>query len=504
MSRGGASGGTGLGLQWKVGLVSAQGKYLTAESFGFKINASATTLRKKQQWTIEQDPNEDETVYFRSHLGRYLSGDKKGNASCDAEKRGDFEKFVIYYAGDGSGRWAIANLATGYYFGGAPEDQVQCQEKQPGASDWWFVHLAIHPQLNLRNVNRSKYARLDAESSRLQVTEVIPWGEDALITIEYFDGRYCVRSCDNRYLSRDGTLVDQPNEDTLFTLEIKSGQHSGMALRDSQGKYLTAVGRDAVMQARNKTVGKDELFTIEDSQPQVFVLAHNGKMASIKQGIDVTANRDELTDKETFQVEFDKKTDQWRIRTSENTFWSLESGGIQAVGKGQSPNEQFIVDWQDDGSVAIKASNGRYLTAKMNGSLQATSDSLTDKEKFFVTIINRPILVLKCEFGFVGWRTSTNPRYECNKTTYSVILVEHAKGKSAAYYFKGHNGKYWSVDATGNLNADQSAPQPFFIELRGHSKMAIKAPNGNYIKGEQNGIMSALSNDLKKATLWEY
>lgn len=52
-------------------------------------------------------------------------------------------------------------------------------------------------------------------------------------------------------------------------------------------------------------------------------------------GIDVTANRDELTDKETFQVEFDKKTDQWRIRTAENTFWSLESGGIQAVGKGQ-------------------------------------------------------------------------------------------------------------------------------------------------------------------------
>jgi len=68
----------------------------------------------------------------------------------------------------------------------------------------------------------------------------------------------------------------------------------------------------------------------------------------------------------------------------------------------------------------------------------------------------------------------------------------------------GHNGRYWSVDASGNLNADQSAPQPFFIELRGHSKMAIKAPNGNYIKGEQNGIMSALGSDLKKATLWEY
>ena len=68
----------------------------------------------------------------------------------------------------------------------------------------------------------------------------------------------------------------------------------------------------------------------------------------------------------------------------------------------------------------------------------------------------------------------------------------------------GHNGKYWSVDGEGNLNADQSEPQAFIIELRGQSKMAIKAPNGNYIKGEQNGIMSAKSPDLQKATMWEY
>jgi fascin 1/2 len=506
MSRRPSNGGSGSpgALQWKIGLVNHLSKYLTAESFGFKINAAGTNLRKKQMWTIEQDPYEDDTVYIRSHLGMYLAGDKKGVATCSSEEKGDAEKFVIQYHPDGSGRWAIGNRTTGYYLGGTDEI-VQCYEKQPTASEWWTVHLAIHPQVNLRNVNRQKYARLDEVTSHIQVTEVIPWGQDSLITLEFRDGGYCVKPCDNRYLHRDGSLVDQPSNDTLFTLEIKSGQWSGLALRDCTGKYLTAVGKDAVMLGRNKTIGKDELFLIEDSQPQCFFTAHNGKMASIKQGIDVTANQDELSDKETFQIEFEKRTNNWRIRTEENKYWSLEqASGIQAVGDGNTPSGLFSVEFLPGGAVALKASNGRYLTARMNGSLYAVSDSVSDKERFFVTIVNRPILVLKCEFGFVGFRTSNNPRYECNKSFYDVIYVQHTNGESGVYFLIGHNGKYWSVDGEGNLNADSASPQPFIMELRGQSKMAIRAPNGNYIKGEQNGIMSAKSPDLQKATMWEY
>ena len=65
---------------WKIGLVNCHGKYLTAESFSFNINAAGTALRRKQMWHVEQDPNDEDTVYIRSHLGRYLAGDKK--VSC--------------------------------------------------------------------------------------------------------------------------------------------------------------------------------------------------------------------------------------------------------------------------------------------------------------------------------------------------------------------------------------------------------------------------------------
>ena len=52
-------------LAWKVGLLNHQGRYLTAETFGCKINASGTALRKKQIWYIEHDATLDDTVYIR-------------------------------------------------------------------------------------------------------------------------------------------------------------------------------------------------------------------------------------------------------------------------------------------------------------------------------------------------------------------------------------------------------------------------------------------------------
>lgn len=149
---GNGNGGSSPALQWKVGLVNSQSRYLTAETFGCKINASGAALRKKQMWTIEYHPSasssadmDETTVYIRSHLGRYLAGDKRGNVTCSTEEPpGDAEQFVVEYHRDGSGRWALRNRLTGYYFGGT-DDQLLCYEKQPGTTEWWIVHLAFHP-----------------------------------------------------------------------------------------------------------------------------------------------------------------------------------------------------------------------------------------------------------------------------------------------------------------------------------------------------------------------
>jgi fascin 1 len=47
----------------------------------------------------------------------------------------------------------------------------------------------------------------------------------------------------------------------------------------------------------------------------------------------------------------------------------------------------------------------------------------------------RPILVLKCEQGFVGYKSASSNKLECNKATYETIMVE--RGDKGIVYFKG-------------------------------------------------------------------
>ena len=61
---------------------------------------------------------------------------------------------------------------------------------------------------------------------------------------------------------------------------------------------------------------------------------------------------------------------------------------------------------------------------------------MTEKEKFKVKIINRPLLVLKSEHGFVGQKTSTNLEYCCNRATYNLIVMESSPA-GGSYRFKG-------------------------------------------------------------------
>jgi len=58
---------------------------------------------------------------------------------------------------------------------------------------------------------------------------------------------------------------------------------------------------------------------------------HNLEKKNLYLGVDVTANQDEISDHETFQLEYDVSTGRWYIRTMGDRYWTLETaGGIQA------------------------------------------------------------------------------------------------------------------------------------------------------------------------------
>lgn len=197
----------------------------------------------------------------------------------------------------------------------------------------------------------------------------------------------------------------------------------------------------------------------------------------MKQGVDVTANQDEIGEAETFQLEYDWSAHRWALRTTQvsrwgqpkierprwadsfsmltltisfyfrflilwilqDRYWCLSNGsGIQATGNRRCADALFEMIWHGDGSVSFRANNGKFLATKRSGHLFSTSESIEEIAKFYFYLINRPILVLKCEQGFVGLKGQGATKLECNKAIYETILVERsAKG---VVYFKGMTG----------------------------------------------------------------
>lgn len=51
-----SNGTTGDAFSWKFGFANQKGKWLTAEKFGYKLNASGTALKAKQVCVLQPLP----------------------------------------------------------------------------------------------------------------------------------------------------------------------------------------------------------------------------------------------------------------------------------------------------------------------------------------------------------------------------------------------------------------------------------------------------------------
>ncbi|XP_068610648.1 fascin-2b [Brachionichthys hirsutus] len=482
-------------LKLQFGLINHEGRYLTAENFGFKVNASASSLKKKQVWTLEQDSQDGQVVYLRSHLGRYLASDKDGKVTCEAEGHVSDCRYLIVAQSDG--RWALQSEPHLRFFGGS-RDYLSCFAQVITDAELWAVHLALHPQANLLSVARRRYAHLSAEDGEIAVDVNIPWGVAALLTLVYLDGKYCLKTCDGRFLNNDGKLLTQSGKTTAYTLELKCGK---LAFKDCEGKYLSPMGPTGTLRSgRCSKAGKDELFDLEESHPQVVLIAANGRYVSIRQGVSLAANQEDETDMETFQMEIDKETRKCTFRTSQGNYWALVShGGIQITASEVTANSMFSVEWLGH-KVALKANNGKYICTKKNGQLLAVSDSTGEDEQLTLKLINRPMLILRGENGFICHHRNSNT-LDASRSIYDIFTLHFSNG---AYQVKGVDGRFWYVNSSGLVCSDGESPEDFSLELLEHGRLAIRGKNGKYLHGDQGGTLKGDGVCLSRSSLWEY
>ncbi|CAG2102046.1 unnamed protein product [Medioppia subpectinata] len=564
-----------------VGLVNNQHKYLTAETFGHKINANGVGLKKKQQWTIEPFPisangadysngnrlddlDELENVAIKSHLDCYLAVDSFGNVTCESTEKTEGSRFTITICSMSSTAttqqeqisWAFRNISRGYYLGTTSDGMIQCNAKMPQSrAELWHVHLIPArgaTMFALKSIGRKRFARTmpsvsgqmngasngSEVSEQIQVDATTAWGSETLFQFKYFDsGKYALLTSNTKYLTNEGICIDLskspiaslPPIECLFTIEYHCGN---IAFRDSAGRYLAAAGRASLLRSRSTHVTKDEQFEFESAPIQVALRAtFNNKWVSTKQGVDLSANQNELTKQETFQFEYNNSDQSWYITTYEGHYWALGGASTIQTNKDLSARSCFKIKWNsDDGSCSLAVSDPKagdetltkWIGARKSGQLfTCQSDSAV---KFFVKFLNRTSINLRASnaSGFVGLKLPGSGKLESNKTTPDSMRIEYANSENNGLDFSDidstfnccylkmmSNNKYLSLIENNSVAADASSAacaQQFQIELRSGTQIAIKTyeSNSNYLNLTKNGSI-VVSNCLpESATLWEF
>jgi len=491
-------------LKWKVGFIASSGKYLTSDGFGSKIHATGPEMKKKQIFTI--DPYA-EYVHLIAPNGKYLSAGQKGELEASKSKAGKEEEWTIEALDDG--RWAIKS-SFGYFLGHKGEECHSFGRGYTPGSDKvndpetakWTVHLAIHPQVVIRNNNRSSYLHL--EGNNLNCNEAIAWGVDALVTMGYSAGKYSLQACNGKFLSSNGNLDDSVGPDNLFILVIKEGE---VAFKTSKGKYLQSSGSTGKVHAKQNEITKNELFQLEDSHPQV-TLKNLKFYTTWKQGTDVkTVHEDAITDKEIFQMEIDRDFagigGRWSFRNNLGGYLTLVDNMMYTGEKqARDDNSWFNIEWHGP-SIAMKAANGKYVCRLPNGQLKASMDSPDDSCKFIFGLINRPQLVLRTEFGYCATKqVQGKALVQCANPIGEVFITEVNAGQ---YAFKNGTGDYWKLESDGSISVSGSSPEWFYIQLLVHTHLALKAAaTQKFLKAEQSGAWKASSNSVTENELLEY
>ena len=188
----------------------------------------------------------------------------------------------------------------------------------------------------------------------------------------------------------------------------------------------------------------------------------------------------------------------WAFRANTGKYLSAVPGMKTELDTFDDPTAQFEVEWQGP-MIALKASNGNYISIKSNGKISADSAEISENCKFVFEFVNRPILILRGEQGFVGVKGNSGI-LECNRSQYDVFSLENKDGN---FHIRGISAKYMGVDGD-TITMVNDKPTDFYLEFKAHTCLVIRTNTGMLLQGSANGGISPKGTNVCSATLWEY
>ena len=277
---------------WEVGFgIKHKGewRYLTIEKDGTAKASSKYMNPSRDRWSISRI-HADDAVYISGVGERCISVYTLSKKPCPESISFDAKFYLLY---DTEGRVALKSQPFYRFLGvdldAFPNGELQCKAEEPGDAEWWTIRLLHHPQMHLSTaIGNQVYAYYNQEANQIHCNQIVPLGRKCQLTLEFLDGKYGVKTMDNKYLHRNGDLVKEASPDTLFALHVnlRSSPDLGISLMDCQGNFLSIVGDNGVLQTGNTKIQKNERFRVDASRPQVSLKSSvNGKYLSIKPGI---------------------------------------------------------------------------------------------------------------------------------------------------------------------------------------------------------------------------
>ncbi|KAF3819320.1 hypothetical protein GH733_013470, partial [Mirounga leonina] len=453
----------------RVGLISWAGSYLTFEAYKNTVTATAKGLGRRQTWEIlvSNEHDAQAMVRLRGLQGLYLLCEADGSLCYGRPRTSHHGCFLLRF--HRNGKWTLQCIISGRYLESDGED-VFCNSRVLSAYHMWTPRPALHVHVILYSPVNHCYARADPTMGRVWVDAPVPCLEECGFLLHFQDGCYHLETSAHFFLSHLDRLVPQPSAQTAFHMQVRPG--GLVALSDGEGGMLYPQGSRLLL----------------------------GLGSNPHRDVEVCAASEHITPMSLFQFECDDESPTLQLRAANGCYLAQRHHRtVVANGHPMEADTFFRVHW-NCGRIILQSPNGRFLGIIDNGLLMASATIPGPSEEFGIRLANRPFLVLRGRYGYVG-TSSEHDLMKCNMDQPDCIHLLPCR--QGIYHFQAQGGAFWSITSFGTFRPWGKFALNFCIELHGSNLLTVLAPNGFYMRSDRSGTLLADSEEITRDCQWD-